>query len=138
MEPCRWLSGRDRSPRTLSRRREGRAPCPPQIRLVRPLIKVVRFIFSQRGLIRYKMTNTLIGYARGPPTKQERAAQRRALIELGVPEDRIFTDHGLTGRNRDRPGLAQALAAVRAGETLVVPKLDRLARSVPDSARDRR
>ena len=34
-----------------------------------------------------------------------------------------------------RPGLDQALAAVRAGDTLVVPKLDRLARSVPD-ARD--
>ncbi|MFG1703449.1 recombinase family protein [Nonomuraea sp. M3C6] len=42
---------------------------------------------------------------------------------------------GLTGTNRARPGLDQALAAVRSGDTLVVPKLDRLARSVPD-ARD--
>ncbi|MFD1544829.1 recombinase family protein [Nonomuraea guangzhouensis] len=41
----------------------------------------------------------------------------------------------MTGTNRSRPGLDQALAAVRAGDTLVVPKLDRLARSVPD-ARD--
>ena len=32
-----------------------------------------------------------------------------------------------------RPGLDQALAAVREGDTLVVPKLDRLARSVPDA-----
>jgi len=40
----------------------------------------------------------------------------------------------LTGTNRSRP-LDQALAAVRRGDTLVVPKLDRLARSVPD-ARD--
>ena len=32
-----------------------------------------------------------------------------------------------------RPGLDQALAAVRSGDTLVVPKLDRLARSVPDA-----
>ncbi len=47
--------------------------------------------------------------------------------------DRIYTDHGLTGTSRDRPGLAQALAAVRAGDTLVAPKLDRLARSVPDA-----
>ena len=31
------------------------------------------------------------------------------------------------------PGLDQALAAVRAGDTLVVPKLDRPARSVPDA-----
>jgi DNA invertase Pin-like site-specific DNA recombinase len=79
------------------------------------------------------MTNTLIGYARCSTDKQDLTAQRGALIELGVPEDRIYTDHGLTGRSRDRPGLAQALAAVRTGETLVVPKLDRLARSVPDA-----
>jgi DNA invertase Pin-like site-specific DNA recombinase len=52
-----------------------------------------------------------------------------------VGEDRIYLDHGLTGTSRARPGLDQALAAVRAGDTLVVPKLDRLARSVPD-ARD--
>jgi DNA invertase Pin-like site-specific DNA recombinase len=39
----------------------------------------------------------------------------------------------MTGRNRSRPGLTQALAALRAGDTLVVPKLDRLARSVPDA-----
>ena len=60
-------------------------------------------------------------------------AQRDALVGLGVPEERIYTDRGLTGRNRDRPGLDQALAAVRAGDTLVVTKLDRLARSVPDA-----
>ena len=37
------------------------------------------------------------------------------------------------GPTRARPGLDQALAAVREGDTLVVPKLDRLARSVPDA-----
>src|SRR5438309_3218654 len=42
-------------------------------------------------------------------------------------------DRGLTGTTRARPGLDQALAAVRAGDSLVVPKLDRLARSVPDA-----
>ena len=45
----------------------------------------------------------------------------------------MYLDHGLTGRNRSRPGLTQALAALREGDTLVVPKLDRLARSVPDA-----
>ena len=39
----------------------------------------------------------------------------------------------MTGTTRARPGLDQALAAVREGDTLVVPKLDRLARSVPDA-----
>ena len=76
-----------------------------------------------------------VGYARCSLDKQDLTAQRGILLGLGVPEDRIYLDHGLTGTNRDRPGLAQALAAVRAGDTLVVPKLDRLARSVP-AARD--
>ena len=81
------------------------------------------------------MTNTRIGYARCSTDKQDLTAQRAALADLGVAADRIYTDHGLTGTNRARPGLDQALAAVRAGDTLVVAKLDRLARSVPD-ARD--
>jgi DNA invertase Pin-like site-specific DNA recombinase len=45
----------------------------------------------------------------------------------------MYVDHGLTGTNRDRPGLHQALAACRDGDTLVVIKLDRLARSLPDA-----
>jgi len=81
------------------------------------------------------MTATLIGYARCSTEAQDLAAQRAALQALGVAPARIYTDHGLSGTSRARPGLDQALAAVRAGDTLVVPKLDRLARSVPD-ARD--
>lgn len=79
------------------------------------------------------MTTTLIGYARCSTDTQDLAAQKAALEKLGVACERIYTDHGLTGTNRSRPGLDQALAAVRAGDTLVVPKLDRLARSVPDA-----
>lgn len=79
------------------------------------------------------MTNTLIGYARCSTDKQDLSAQKLALIDLGVAEDRIYTDHGLTGTSRTRPGLDQAVAAVRQGDTFVVPKLDRLARSVPDA-----
>lgn len=76
---------------------------------------------------------TLIGYARCSTDKQDLSAQQSALLELGVSPDRIYVDRGLTGAHRSRPGLDQALAAVRAGDTLVVPKLDRLARSVPDA-----
>ena len=79
------------------------------------------------------MTATLIGYARCPTDRQDLAAQRQALLELGVAGDRIYTDHGLTGTTRACPGIDQALAAVRVGDTRVVPKLDRLARSVPDA-----
>jgi DNA invertase Pin-like site-specific DNA recombinase len=79
------------------------------------------------------MTSPLIGYARCSTDKQDLAAQKEALLKLGVAPDRIYTDRGFTGTNRARPGLDQALAAVRRGDTLVVPKLDRLARSVPDA-----
>ena len=79
------------------------------------------------------MSHTLIGYARCSTDRQDLAVQENALLELGVGEDRIYTDRSLTGTNRLRPGLGQALAAVRSGDTLVVPKLDRLARSVPDA-----
>ena len=85
--------------------------------------------------IRYSsgVTGTLIGYARCSTDEQDLTAQRGALEALGVAEERMYLDHGLTGTNRKRPGLNQALAAVRSGDTLVVPKLDRLARSVPDA-----
>jgi DNA invertase Pin-like site-specific DNA recombinase len=39
----------------------------------------------------------------------------------------------VTRTNRERPGLREALAACRAGDTLVVTKLDRLTRSLPDA-----
>src|ERR1700759_1253664 len=72
------------------------------------------------------MTETLIGYARCSTDTQDLTAQRERLRELGVADNRVYLDHGLTGTNRSRPGLDQALAAVREGDTLVVPKLDRL------------
>jgi DNA invertase Pin-like site-specific DNA recombinase len=93
----------------------------------------ISFVGANRTLP--AMNDTLIGYARCSTDKQDLTAQRERLRELGVTEKRIYLDHGLTGTNRKRPGLDQALAAVREGVTLVVPKLDRLARSVPD-ARD--
>ena len=77
----------------------------------------------------------LIGYARVSTNEQDLTAQRAALTTLGVDPKHIHVDHGLTGSNRARPGLREAMAAVRDGDTLVVTKLDRLARSLPD-ARD--
>jgi DNA invertase Pin-like site-specific DNA recombinase len=75
----------------------------------------------------------LIGYARCSTDKQDLEANRQVLLGLGVPADQIYLDRAYSGTTRARPGLDQALAAVRAGDTLVVPKLDRLARSVPDA-----
>jgi hypothetical protein len=64
-----------------------------------------------------------IGYARVSTTGQDLTAQRDALTALGVAPDRVYVDHGLTGTNRDRPGLREAMAACRAGDSLVVTKL---------------
>lgn len=83
------------------------------------------------------MTELKIGYARVPTDDQDLTAQRDALTAPGVDPKRIYVDHGLTGTNRVRPGLRDALAECRDGDMLVVTKLDRPARSVPD-ARDRR
>jgi DNA invertase Pin-like site-specific DNA recombinase len=79
------------------------------------------------------MTELLIGYARVSTDGQDLTAQRDALDRLGVAAERIYVDHGLTGSNRDRPGLWTVLAVCREGDTLVVTKLDRLARSLPDA-----
>ena len=79
------------------------------------------------------MTALLIGYARYSTDQQDLTVQRDALAALGVAPARIYVDHGLTGTNRDRPGLREAMAACREGDTLVVAKLDRLARSLPDA-----
>ena len=81
------------------------------------------------------MNELLVGYARVSTEQQDLTAQRDGLHALGVSDNRIYVDHGLTGTNRDRPGLRLALAACRSGDTFVVTKLDRLARSLPD-ARD--
>ncbi len=48
---------------------------------------------------------TEIGYARCSTHSQDFKGQQRALLDLGVR-----TDHGLTGANRERPCLDQALA----------------------------
>ncbi|MDQ3156260.1 MAG: recombinase family protein [Actinomycetota bacterium] len=77
------------------------------------------------------MTQMLIGYSRCSTDEQDLTAERNALAALGVAE--IHVDHGLTGTNRERPGLREALAACRAGDTLVVANPDRLARSLPDA-----
>ena len=75
----------------------------------------------------------IIGYARvSTRLTQDTEHQQRELRGMGIPDDRIYLDKGYTGSNTNRPGLAQAMAALREGDTLVVTKLDRLGRSVKD------
>ena len=61
------------------------------------------------------MTGMKIGYARVSTHGQDLTVQREGLLALGVDPENIHVDHGLSGTNRTRPGLREALAAVRAG-----------------------
>ncbi len=83
------------------------------------------------------MRALLVGYARCSTDQQDLTSQRDALLSLGVETERMYVDHGLTGTTRERQGLREALAACRAGDTLVVTKLDRLAGPCPMRGRSR-
>jgi DNA invertase Pin-like site-specific DNA recombinase len=68
------------------------------------------------------------GYARVSTDDQNPALQTEALRAAGC--DKIFTDHGVSGTRFKRPQLDRCLKALKSGDTLVVWKMDRLARSV--------
>ena len=70
-----------------------------------------------------------IGYARISTDEQSLALQHDALTAAGCAE--VFEDRGVSGIATRRPGLEAALAAIGAGDVLVVWKLDRLGRSLP-------
>lgn len=69
----------------------------------------------------------LIGYARVSTQEQNPALQHDALTKAGC--ETIYTEKA-SGAQRDRPELNAALNYIRQGDTLVVYKLDRLARSL--------
>lgn len=70
----------------------------------------------------------LVGYARVSTQDQNLTLQLDALKAAGC--GKVFTEKA-SGAQRDRPELAAALSYMRPGDTLVLWKLDRLARSMP-------
>lgn len=70
----------------------------------------------------------VVGYARVSSTDQNLARQLDALGHL----DRLFQDKVSGGTRTDRVGLQECLAYVRAGDTVRVASMDRLARSLTD------
>ncbi len=75
----------------------------------------------------------VIGYARVSTQEQNLDLQLNALNEAGC--DQVFEDLGLSATTYRRPGFEQALAALEAGDILVIWKMDRAFRSVRDAAR---
>lgn len=72
----------------------------------------------------------LVGYARVSTIEQNLDMQIAALKAAGCSE--IFTDHGLSGADFQRPGLRRALRQIKRDDMLVVWRLDRLGRSLVD------
>ena len=73
----------------------------------------------------------LIGYMRVSKTdgSQSTDLQRDALLAAGVDPSKLYQDHA-SGKKDDRPQLAACLKGMRAGDTLLVWKLDRLGRDL--------
>lgn len=73
----------------------------------------------------------LIGYMRVSKAdgSQSTDLQRDALLAAGVEASNLYEDHA-SGKKDDRPQLAACLKAMRAGDTLLVWKLDRLGRDL--------
>lgn len=71
----------------------------------------------------------LIGYARVSTDDQNLDLQRDALRVAGC--ERVFED-AASGAKADRVGLVALMATLRAGDTVVIWRLDRLGRSLKD------
>ena len=74
----------------------------------------------------------LIGYARVSTEDQSLELQLKALREAGVREDNLHVEKKSGSGMAKRPELEFALMDCREGDTLVVWRLDRLTRSLPD------
>jgi len=71
----------------------------------------------------------IVEYARVSTDGQTLDAQHTALREAGC--EKVYSEK-ISGAITDRPALAKAIAALGNGDTLIVTKLDRLARSTRD------
>ena len=69
-----------------------------------------------------------IGYARVSARSQSDDSQVDELNAYGV--DKLFVDHGVSGKHASRPQLDAALAYLRPGDTFVITRLSRAMRSL--------
>ena len=74
-------------------------------------------------------TGVLVGYARVSTEDQRLDLQTDALLAAGVLPDNLHVEK-VSGASAKRPALDMAIKDLREGDTLVVWRLDRLARSM--------
>lgn len=77
------------------------------------------------------MASCRLGYLRVSTDDQNLDLQRDALTKAGVPTQHLYEEQ-VSGKAANRPRLVECLKALRAGDTLVVWRLDRLGRSLAD------
>lgn len=71
----------------------------------------------------------LVGYARVSTEEQKLDLQLDAMKRAGVADDDVHVEK-ISGVSKNRPAFASAMRALRPGDTLVVWRLDRVARSL--------
>ncbi|MDJ0393693.1 recombinase family protein [Rhodococcus sp. G-MC3] len=94
---------------------------------------------SSRGRPGLLGLTSSLGYATvrilSVPEESSTARRNEGLSLAAYPvrrPDRVYTDHGVSGRQAKRPGLENAINASREGDEFCVTKLDRLSRSAGD------
>ncbi len=72
-----------------------------------------------------------VAYIRVSSVGQSLEVQRDKMLDLGIQQDHIFEEKR-SGVDSNRPALKDALRFARKGDTFVITKIDRLARSATD------
>ncbi|MCD8119456.1 MAG: recombinase family protein [Lachnospiraceae bacterium] len=72
---------------------------------------------------------TTYGYIRVSTQEQNMDRQLIAMDEYGVSRENIFSDHGFSGKDFNRPAYQQMLRKLKARDTLVIKSIDRLGRN---------
>lgn len=69
------------------------------------------------------------GYIRVSTQEQNLDRQLIAMDEYGVPRENVFSDHGFSGKDFNRPAYREIIAKLKARDTLVIKSIDRLGRN---------
>lgn len=99
-----------------------------RVRKLRRITSATQCFDTVRWMSREAKSN-VVGYARVSSGQQDPSLQIDALESVGCAK--VFVDHA-SGGSSERPELAKLMSYLRAGDTLVVWRLDRLGRSLRD------